>query len=79
MSIGPGNQSEEACLSVTIDRHQVEGDTTEKNRRDTLTSTHRPKIPQNKQQNAVTVGITMNQHMTHLEVSNCIYPVVRFA
>ena len=34
-SIGLGNQSEEACPSVMIDRHQAEGDTTEKNRRDT--------------------------------------------
>ena len=48
-SIGPGDQSEEACPSVTIDRHQAESDTTEKNCRDTLTSTHRPKIPRNKQ------------------------------
>ena len=46
-----------------------------KNRRDTLTSTHRPKIPRNKQQNAVTAGITTNQHTTHLEVSNRIYPI----
>ena len=74
-SIGPGDQSEEACRSVMIDRHQVEGDTTEKNHRDTLTSTHRPKISQNKQQNTVTAGITTNQHTTHLEVSNHIYPV----
>ena len=74
-SIGPGNQSEEACPSVTIDRHQVEGDTTEKNHRDTLTSTHRPKIPRNKLQNAVTAGITTNRHTTHLEASNCIYPI----
>ena len=27
MSIGPGDQSEEVCPSVTIDRHQAEGDT----------------------------------------------------
>ena len=75
MSIGPSDQSEEACPLVTIDRHQAEGDTMEKNCRDTLTSMHRPKIPQNKQQNAVTMGITMNQHTTHLEASNRIHPV----
>ena len=42
---------------------------TEKNRRDTLACMHRPKIPRNKQQNAVTAGITMNRHTTHLEMS----------
>ena len=56
MSIGPSDQSEEACPSVTTDRHQIEGDITEKNRRDGLTSTHRPRITRNKQQNAVTAG-----------------------
>ena len=49
MGIGPSNQSEEACPSVTTNRHQAEGDMTEKNCRDTLTCTHRPKIPWNKQ------------------------------
>ena len=49
MSIGPGNQSEEACPSVMTDRHQAEGDMTEKNHRDTLTCMHRPKILWNKQ------------------------------
>ena len=55
-SIGPGDQSEEACSSVTTDRHQIEGDMTEKNRRDGLTSMHRPRTTRNKQQNAVTAG-----------------------
>ena len=68
-SIGPGNQSEEACPLVMIDRHQAEGNMTEKNRRDGLTSTHRPKIPWNKQYNAVTAGITTNRHTTPIQGS----------
>ena len=56
MSIGPGDQSEEACLSVTTDRHQSEGDITKENRRDRIAYTHRPRATRNKQQNAVTAG-----------------------
>ena len=55
-SIGPGDQSEEACLPVTTDRHQNRGDITNESRRDRATYTHRPRATWNKQQNAVTAG-----------------------
>ena len=55
-SIGPGDQSEEACLPVTTDRHQNRDDTTNESRIDKAAYTHRPRATRNKQQNAVTAG-----------------------
>ena len=57
-SIGPGDQSEEAYLPVTTDRHQSRGDTTNESRRRRTAYTHRPRATRNKQQNAVTAGQT---------------------
>ena len=55
-STGPSDQSEEARLSVTTNRHQSGGDITKENRRDRIAYTHRPRATRNKQQNAVTAG-----------------------
>ena len=72
-SIGPSNQSEETRPSVTIDRHQTEGDTREKSCKGTLTFTQKPQTPQNKQSDTVTMGTITNWLMMLLGTSNSIY------
>ena len=74
-SIGPGDQSEEAHPSMTIDRCQAEGDMREKSCKGILTFTQKPQTPWNKQSDTVTMGMTMNRSMTPLGASNRIYPI----
>ena len=65
MSISPSDWSEEARLSMTIDRHQTKNDM-RKSCKGTLTLYTEALDPWNKQLNIATVGMSTNLHMRDL-------------
>ena len=62
MSISPGNRSEEAHPSMTIDRHQTGNNMREKAAKVPLHFAQKFWTPQNKQPDAATMGMNTDLH-----------------